>query len=109
MKIPIDYVVLANGNILLKNVVEMEHPSLMVDIEMRDLNYDEIQILQVAQKAGANIVDETYKLLASIIVKWGDRPAITTLELRSKGFRTYRLLEGALQEFFLPEFEFKPK
>jgi hypothetical protein len=106
VKINVDYVQLENGNVLLKNVLDPETKEL-IEIELRDLQYEEIQILQNAQKTNANVIDETYKLLACIIVKWGNDSGITTLELRSKGFKIYRLLEGALQEFFLPEFEFK--
>ncbi len=69
-QIDVNYLLLDNGNVLLKDVYDPEKGGI-IGVEMRDLKYEEIQILQAAQKSGANVVDETYKLLACIIVNWG--------------------------------------
>lgn len=106
MNITLKYTKLPNRNYVLHEVYD---PSVdaHVDIEMKDLTYNELIILQGAQKPGANVVDETYKIFAGIIVAWNGEPkTFTTLELKNKGFAMYRTLEMALQEFFLTTITF---
>lgn len=101
----ISYEILSDKKVRVYEVPDGDNNS--VTVEMRPVTASDTAILEDIQKDPSI---STYRLLAHIITKWGERNSITSLELAEpQRWEAVLLLDQCATKFCIKRYKFIPK
>lgn len=100
----INYEILSNKTVRVFGVPDGDNS---VTVEMRPVTASDTAILEDIQKDSST---STYRLLAHIITKWGERNNITSLELAEpQRWEAVLMLDQCATKFCIKRYKFVPK